>query len=345
MRWCALGGLEPTLSVYSREYCNYIFQCYLQSLCQNETIKHKVVKTECIKQDIKAAKTFSAATNIQDPTITPQGESDKIFKLILDEHKKWDEVMNKREPVSEEMFAYIISSQGTNSTSKSCAVADWLTIGRQAGLRISEYGQEEATLSKTGTFATNDYGDPVAFTLDDFVFYGRGRQNIYYDRTTRLNLDLVVSAKIRWRTQKNKEREECIWYARNDADPSRCVIRAMLRIRARAQDLTVPVGFPIAVYRDEKGARKFITNNIMAKTFQDAARTAHKITDEKELKRYSSHSVRVMACVLLFAKGKSTDFIKYRLRWKSDCFQMYLRHVPTQAHEHNEATTDCSFYL
>lgn len=317
----------------------------MQSLCQNETIKARVVKTDCIKQYIKAAKTFCTALNIQDPNITAQGEYDPIFKLLLDEHKQWDAVMNKREPVSEEMFEYITRNQEGPLTSLSRTTADWLTIGRQAGLRISEYGQEEAFLSRTGNFATNHFGQSTAFTLDDFMFYGRSRMNIHYDRHTRLELKYITAARIRWRTQKNKEKEESIWYARNDEDPSRCVIRAMLRIRERAQEMCIPAGHPIGMYRDVNGARGFVTNNNMSKTFQDAARVVHKITDEKTLKKYSSHSIRVMACVLLFAKGKNTDFIKFRLRWKSNCFEMYLRHVPRQAQEHNKATTDCSFYL
>lgn len=329
---------------YTRSRINFIFQCYLQSLCQNETIKNRVVKTDCIKKYLKAAKTFACAARIENPTQTDQGIEDPIIKILLDEHKEWDAVMNRREPVSEEMFDVLHQQRDLDPSSESNAVADWLTIGRQAGLRISEYGQEEAALNRNQHFALNDFGQSRAFIMSDFIFFGKGGRHLFYTDSSELRLEDISSAKIRWRTQKNKEKDEMIWYTRNDLDTSRCVVRAMLCIRKRAQDLQIPAGHPIGAYKCDKG-HKFLTNNLMAASFKNAATIAHNITDPKSLSKYTSHSVRVMACVILFAKGKNTDFIKYRLRWKSDCFQMYLRHVPVQAAEHNEATTDCSFFV
>ena len=32
--------------------------------------------------------------------------------------------------------------------------------------------------------------------------------------------------------------------------------------------------------------------------------------------------------------GKRPDYIKKRLRWRSDSYQDYLRHIPTVASEH-----------
>jgi hypothetical protein len=52
------------------------------------------------------------------------------------------------------------------------------------------------------------------------------------------------------------------------------------------------------------------------------------------LQRFSSHSLRVGACVILHANGKNEVFIKQRLRWRSDSFMNYLRDVPILALEH-----------
>ena len=54
----------------------------------------------------------------------------------------------------------------------------------------------------------------------------------------------------------------------------------------------------------------------------------------KRLDRFSSHSVRVWACVLLHTHGKSPDYIKLRLRWRSDSYKDYLRDVSMLAIEH-----------
>jgi hypothetical protein len=55
------------------------------------------------------------------------------------------------------------------------------------------------------------------------------------------------------------------------------------------------------------------------------------VTDPKELEKFSSHSIRVGACVALHAAGVSKLNIKFALRWKSDSFYTYLRNLPCQA--------------
>ena len=42
------------------------------------------------------------------------------------------------------------------------------------------------------------------------------------------------------------------------------------------------------------------------------------------LLQYTPHSVRIGACILLYEQGKSTVFIKHRLRWKPDTFMDYI---------------------
>ena len=55
------------------------------------------------------------------------------------------------------------------------------------------------------------------------------------------------------------------------------------------------------------------------------ARTVHDDLDEKEYKRFSVHSFRVWACVLLSEAGALPDFICKRLRWESESYKLYLR--------------------
>ena len=47
--------------------------------------------------------------------------------------------------------------------------------------------------------------------------------------------------------------------------------------------------------------------------------------------KYSPHSLRVGACVILHSGGATAETLKKRLRWRSDSFMMYLRDVPALA--------------
>ena len=55
------------------------------------------------------------------------------------------------------------------------------------------------------------------------------------------------------------------------------------------------------------------------------------------LKLISTHLLRVKAAVLLHEAGKDGTYIKLRIRWLSDCFEVYLRNTPTFCAQHNAA--------
>ena len=54
----------------------------------------------------------------------------------------------------------------------------------------------------------------------------------------------------------------------------------------------------------------------------------------RKLSKFTAHSVRVDACVILHSQGVSTEDIKFRLRWRSDAFRMYLRNIVALAEQH-----------
>ena len=53
--------------------------------------------------------------------------------------------------------------------------------------------------------------------------------------------------------------------------------------------------------------------------------------------KYSTHSLRVWACVLLDKAGKSPDYIRKHLRWMGDSFCMYLHDTRVIQDMHREA--------
>ena len=100
---------------------------------------------------------------------------------------------------------------------------------------------------------------------------------------------------------------------------------------------------PIAVYTEIiNGKRKvcYIDDIHIKSLLQEAARAVHHIKDKDDLAKFSAHSIRVGACVLLHAQKISTEDIKFRLRWRSDSFRMYLRNIVQLAERHKNAISN-----
>jgi hypothetical protein len=77
--------------------------------------------------------------------------------------------------------------------------------------------------------------------------------------------------------------------------------------------------------RQKKGKVIYLTGNKIAKLLWKAIKKVRPNTIPDKLKRYSAHSLKVWACILLDEAGKLPDCIKKRLRWLGDYSRMYLR--------------------
>jgi hypothetical protein len=93
---------------------------------------------------------------------------------------------------------------------------------------------------------------------------------------------------------------------------------------------------PVACYF-KKDAMAFLTGSRIALHFRAAARAVRPNISKDDEQQYSAHSMGVWACVLLGKAGKSPDYIKKRLRWMRDSFQMYLRDKHVIQDQHREA--------
>ena len=71
---------------------------------------------------------------------------------------------------------------------------------------------------------------------------------------------------------------------------------------------------------------------VASKTFH-----LHPTNDRDALRLWSSHSLRVGACVLLHAMGFPPQDIKWLLRWMSDAFMAYLRNTAVLSQRQNQA--------
>jgi hypothetical protein len=87
-----------------------------------------------------------------------------------------------------------------------------------------------------------------------------------------------------------------------------------MQLVLRAKWLNQPDDMPIALYKAKKGEVIYLTGNKIAELLRKAVKKVCLDTTLDELKRYSAHSLRVWACVLLDEAGKLPDHIKKRLR-------------------------------
>ena len=113
-----------------------------------------------------------------------------------------------------------------------------------------------------------------------------------------------------------------------------CAVSAWLRIAQRWVDLKLTDDHPLAVFTDSgdaAGKLEFIRPTHINHALRSAATAVYNVTDPNDLARFSSHSIRVGACVALHAAGVQQQDIKFALRWKSDSFYTYLRNLPCQA--------------
>jgi hypothetical protein len=122
-----------------------------------------------------------------------------------------------------------------------------------------------------------------------------------------------------------------------------CGCRASIRIVERASLLNLPPDHPVCVFTDNgtlTGRVRFVTESHIANCLKMLARAEYGITKASELALYTSHSVRVGACVALHAAGVNQMDIMHALRWRSMSFWNYLRNLPCQAARSMQAVRD-----
>ena len=85
---------------------------------------------------------------------------------------------------------------------------------------------------------------------------------------------------------------------------------------------------PIAVFKNDCGNVRYITDTIVNDLLQDAASaTSNLKRDHPEIKLWSTHSIRVTPANLLYRQQLSDQYITTRLRWISNAFLVYLRNA------------------
>ena len=162
------------------------------------------------------------------------------------------------------------------------------------------------------------------------------------------DLDVYFSSisvvNLKWRFQKNNDNGQVVSYVEDTKNKWFCYVRAAKLIRARAIKYGVPTAMPVAIFKEKKTKPKFkhIDDVHIKDILQEAAKHVYNISNKEDLNKFTSHSIRVMACVILHSQNLSTEDIKFRLRWRSDSFRMYLRNIVEIAERHKNAIANLS---
>jgi len=307
---------------------DFIYACFTLDLTLDQTFWFRAIRTSTIKLYLKAA---SCPMRLQTISYSRLPSFPPLVKDILDEYKKWEEVPNQREPFTVYMLTYLHRTAKTSyPDSYDAAVFDWLLIDIFAGFRKTEWMQDSHSYKTTGTYQkVSKDGSARAFIALDFSFFPPSQTSLAEKSTTphgQLHLT--------WRYQKNCQNGQKISYNHNIFNEDFSVVLAAQRILQRAKRLHVPADHPIAVF-STNNKFSFFNHVLIESTLRTAAKQVYKITSIKYLSLFSSHSIRVGACVLLHSLQQDPLFIQFRLRWRSLSFMNYLRNTPRIAALHN----------
>ena len=117
-----------------------------------------------------------------------------------------------------------------------------------------------------------------------------------------------------------------------------CPVLAALRLAIRAKNLGQSQSLPCADYH-LKNKMRYITGKDISSFLQNIARELNPDMPNSEIKKFSSHPLRVTAAVLLHEQGHDSDYIKIQLRWLGDSYRVYLRSTHTILQRHSDSLT------
>lgn len=319
-----------------------VMALYALSLARGHTIYGKQIKLSCIKKYLQAAASFLQQfdpVHNRDPRNENHTKICQEIKAIYHQIDKYEKMPDRREAYTLAMHKQFYEDIQTNSRDdlQTC-LYQWFTVTLQGGNRGGEWCQKR-THHNINRVDKNPVGDTRPFTLADVTFMLAGRRVIQL--ADALNTpDMVEHVRVCYRWQKNFDHNQKITYTRNRARPECDSVTCFLAICERFTRLFPGItDKPLAIYTTNKGVYH-ITDDLVASQMRELAKRVYNINEEEDLRRWSTHSLRVGACCILWAKGHSAAFIQQKLRWKSETWMLYTRDLDIHARQHNDTIDD-----
>ncbi len=334
--------------------CVWQMALYTVHLATGHSVSCRSIKAATITKYLLSIAKFCARSNPRDPRKLEQTSKALAPEIqgVINEVQRWENIPDRREPFTLEMLRYLIELRASqphihDHDSPLAAMIDWASAGLYDGFRLSEWAQPNGHHALHNPHL-NIRGDACAFCIADFRFLSDDKIRIPVDQVIKLDpaSPSVGRIFVKYRTQKNGRHGEERQHTRNASATAPCHVTSSMRIVQRfARLIGRTPHLPLCVYRHDNGSIRYITASVIESTFRMAAAHVYKldpVKDSAHLCRWSAHSLRVGACVILHGMGFTDTQIQFLLRWQSNAFFVYLRNIAGLAHKQNRALDDLS---
>jgi hypothetical protein len=323
-------------------------QAYMYHLATGNSLLCRCIKANTMLKYAHAAACFVKAATGNDPRKyereTGNRLADEINKVI-NEQRRWEKMPNRREPFEVKQWLWLHNKYCTGDYPRHSAeyqAVCWMGAGLLTGFRCGEYAQTEARRVKGKHETIPGTKKPRAFVLSDITFYTENRRTVPLSHVLKDDKK-IGRASCTWRVQKNNENGQTKFLSRGKTvDPVWCLREIVCNFIDCMDEETDDI--PVGIYK-ANGKLYYIHDALINCLLQESAIAVFDldpICDAKNIARWTTHSIRIGACCILFAAGFSPIDIKHILRWKSDTFMMYLRDLDRIMIKHNQAITDAS---
>ncbi len=330
--------------------CNWQMALYAAHLATGSTLACRAIKGGTITKYLLDIARFLARFSDRDP----RRESPTDHKLadclnaVIAEVKRWELMPIRREPFTPIMWKHMDAVMTAHPDlhgpdSILAAMVDWFGSGLYGGWRLTEWGQPAGNADVT-TPHLDFKGETRAFCLPDLEFRLDGNRRISQQHAYAGKADRIERIHVTFRTQKNGDNGEVRVFTRNKANTRLCFVKCVFSlfqrfVRLMGWNTTAPLG----IARGATGVISSITATDIEREMRAAAAVVYDLDPVKHkyaLSKWSAHSLRVGACVILHSQRFSATQIQFLLRWRSMAFMMYLRNLAFLAGQQNEAVAD-----
>ncbi len=270
-----------------------------------------------------------------------------VVMAVPDEIKQLEKMRDLREPFTWDMWEYLdnLACDQEHQDSLLPSLCSWFGSGLYGGYCLSKWAQHDGHAALNHPLL-DEGGFPLAFCLEDLEFRGDHNRRMSLQEAYATNPSELDTGIVRYSHQKNGDHGEKRKFKRNRKRPDRCCVVFLHQSLCRYVRL---VGWiysqPLSVYRAQDGTVKNITARDITAVMRRVASELFKmdpVRDKEDLQKWSSHSLRVGACVILHTMGFSGPQIQFILRWKSEAFMAYLRNLAALSELQNQAIADLS---
>ena len=135
---------------FSQERKNLLTASYTVTLTLGYTLQCLFIKVDTMGKYFNAAEELSFPYEIIGPSLAFTGKWSHFIDAIIKESKRWEEIPNRKEPLTEDMILHIINKVNNEDNDNGIyhTMVDWLIKGTQTWYRNIEWYQDKTELNK-----------------------------------------------------------------------------------------------------------------------------------------------------------------------------------------------------